>query len=86
MGVKNSRAAGVYRRGRTARSFNHETNKVELGADKECLRLKFSLSSKGGGITDVSVRIGAEVSDTGCRDDERRQDSQPQRNGGYALE
>jgi len=53
-------AAEVCRSGRTARTWNHETHKVELDTEKEELRLKFSLSSKGGGITDVKVTIGAD--------------------------
>jgi hypothetical protein len=53
-------AAKVSRSGRTARTWNDETNKVELGTEEDSLELKFSLSSKGGGITDVKIAIGPE--------------------------
>ena len=51
-------AAKVYRSGRTARAWNHETNRVDLDTEKDSLNLKFSLSSKGGGITEVQIAIG----------------------------
>ena len=51
-------AAKVFRAGRTARAWNHETNAVDLASEKEAVRLKFDLSSKGGGITEVRVIIG----------------------------
>lgn len=58
--MKKLKAAVVWRAGRTARSWNHETNKVELDTEKELLQFKFSLTSKGGGITDVRLTIGAD--------------------------
>ena len=53
-------AAEVSRSGRTARTWNFETNKVELEGEGSGLQLRFSLSSKGGGITDVKITIGPE--------------------------
>jgi hypothetical protein len=55
--MKSLAAAKVSRAGRTARTWNHETNEVKLDGEKEALRLIFSLSSKGGGITDVQIVI-----------------------------
>jgi hypothetical protein len=52
-------AADVSRAGRTARSWNEGTDKVDLDHEEGFLRLKFSLSSKGGGITDILMTIGA---------------------------
>jgi hypothetical protein len=50
--------ATVYRSGRTARSWTHETDKVEIYDERETVRFRFSLASKGGGITDVKLNIG----------------------------
>src|SRR5262249_55212166 len=52
-------AAEVRRGGRTARSWTFETSNVQLETENGKLRLRFSLSSKGGGITDVKVTIGS---------------------------
>ncbi len=52
-------AAKVFRSGRTVRTWNHENDKVDLGIDSDGLSLRFSLSSKGGGYTDVKVTIGS---------------------------
>jgi hypothetical protein len=51
-------AAEVRRAGRTAREWNLEASRVELDTDDDSLDFQFSLSSKGGGITDVKVSIG----------------------------
>src|SRR5258708_2342407 len=54
--------AEVSRAGRTARTWNDGTTKVDLldsDSDEHNLRLKFSLSSKGGGITDIQLSIGS---------------------------
>ena len=58
--MKKLAAAQVFRSGRTARTWNHETDKVELGTGANGLEVRFSLSSKGGGITEVQVTIGSE--------------------------
>jgi hypothetical protein len=50
----------VYRAGRTARSWNYETDSVSVGTAKSAARLNFNLSSKGGGITEVQLEIGAQ--------------------------
>src|SRR5437773_2335579 len=57
--MKRLTAAAVSRRGQTARTWNSGTNNVQLGADKTNLSLKFSLNSKGGGVTDINLVIGA---------------------------
>jgi len=57
--VKKLSTASVSRSGRTARSWNHETNKVDLEADDGSILFRFSLSSKGGGITDVLLAVGS---------------------------
>jgi hypothetical protein len=50
--------AQVCRSGRTARTWNAETKKVELDPSKEGLRLDFAMQSKGGGVTEVKLTIG----------------------------
>jgi hypothetical protein len=50
----------IYRGGRTARAYRLETKQASLAAGKGCMRLLFSLSSKGGGTTDVNAEIGKE--------------------------
>jgi hypothetical protein len=53
-------SAQVFRAGRTARSWNHENDKVDLDSRDDSLELLFSLSSKGGGVTEVRVTIGGD--------------------------
>src|SRR5690349_20050399 len=55
-------SAQVFRSGRTARTWNDETERVDLDKEKDesAICLTFSLSSKGGGITEVKVVIGAD--------------------------
>jgi hypothetical protein len=57
--MKKLSVAQVYRAGRTARTWNFETSKVQLSSEARFM-LRFSLSSKGGGITEVKVTIGSE--------------------------
>ena len=58
--TKKLEAAEVSRAGRTARTWNHETDQVELVSVRDAVCLTFSLGSKGGGITDVKLTIGAD--------------------------
>jgi hypothetical protein len=53
-------SAKIARSGRTAKTWNHENDDVRLVKDADALDLRFSLSSKGGGITDVQLAIGAD--------------------------
>ena len=53
-------SAKLYRAGRTARSWSHETDDVKVGTVKEAIRLNFNLNSKGGGITQVQLEVGAQ--------------------------
>ena len=52
--------ANVYRAGKTARHKNLETKKVSLMSLWGTLDLGFSLASKGGGETEVQLKIGPE--------------------------
>jgi hypothetical protein len=52
------KAASVHRSGRTARTWNFENDKVDLVQRQGTIELKFSLASKGGGVTDVKVAVG----------------------------
>lgn len=56
--MKKLGSAVVCRGGRTARSWTVEPTDVRLS--KESLALFFSLNSKGGGVTEVKVRVGVE--------------------------
>jgi hypothetical protein len=50
----------VFRSGETVSYWNHETNDVEIDnfrGDPSKLEIRFKLASKGGGVTDVSLRI-----------------------------
>jgi hypothetical protein len=54
------RGAKVFRSGITAPRWNFETDKVGIQnrtPDKGHLHLEFELASKGGGTTEVSVRL-----------------------------
>src|SRR4051794_31127008 len=51
-------AAEVARSGRTVRGWKSETRNVYLGCNNQGFSLRFSLNSKGGGITDVKLTIG----------------------------
>jgi hypothetical protein len=53
--------AEVYRSGETVSQWHHETDDVTIGRygdGKSEVDIRFKLASKGGGITDVSLRIG----------------------------
>ncbi len=52
--------AKIYRGGRTARTYRLETEQATLETGNNCIRLLFSMSSKGGGTTDVNAEIGVE--------------------------
>jgi hypothetical protein len=50
----------VYRSGVTASKWNYETSQISVGAfgsEKKQLHFRFELASKGGGTTDVSLRL-----------------------------
>jgi hypothetical protein len=53
-------SAKLLRAGRTARSWNFESNDVKVGTVEAGIRLNFNLSSKGGGITQVQLEVGAQ--------------------------
>jgi hypothetical protein len=59
--------AEIYRSGETVSKWNHETDDVQVNkliSEPSKLELRFKLASKGGGVTDVSVRIGTIGFDT----------------------
>jgi hypothetical protein len=61
------RGTKVYRSGVTASRWNLETERISAtkrGADKPTLNVEFQMASKGGGITEVSLRIGPAAFDT----------------------
>jgi hypothetical protein len=52
--------AEIYRSGETVSTWNHETDSVSIdqsGKGKPEVDIRFKLASKGGGVTDVSLRI-----------------------------
>jgi hypothetical protein len=50
----------ILRAGRTASSFRFEAGDVTIGpGSTNSLHLYFSIASKGGGITDLSINIGS---------------------------
>lgn len=56
------RGAKVYRSGVTAPKWNFETDRVRVNNFSEkdpSLHFKFEIASKGGGTTEVSLRIGS---------------------------
>ena len=57
--MKKLSAASVFRSGRTAQGWNRESADVSVSEDGP-FSVRFSLKSKGGGITDVKVTIGSE--------------------------
>lgn len=53
--------AKVYRSGETVPKWNYETESVSIdryGKETSEVDIRFKLASKGGGVTDVSLRIG----------------------------
>jgi len=54
------RSAKIYRAGRTARTWNYESDDAKIGTVKEAVRVNFNLNSKGGGVTEVQLQIGAQ--------------------------
>lgn len=50
--------ASVSRSGVTAPRFNFETSRCMYGADSDGLAFRFNIASKGGGQTDILLRIG----------------------------
>lgn len=52
------KSAMVFRGGRTANSKTFETNEVNVRNENEKMSFRFSLASKGGGITDVTLSVG----------------------------
>ncbi|UWU68324.1 hypothetical protein [Bradyrhizobium sp. NC92] len=56
------RGAKVYRSGVTAPKWNFETDRVVVNNFSEkdpSLHFKFEIASKGGGTTEVSLRVGS---------------------------
>jgi len=55
--------AKIYRSGETVPKWHHETDEVSIDKTRgeEQLEITFKLASKGGGVTDVAVRIDPHV-------------------------
>lgn len=49
----------VFRGGATASELKHETNSCWFGASSSGLVFRFSIASKGGGRTEISLQVGA---------------------------